>query len=73
MAAGGVAAAGLSGDLNLRFFLGPRQWPLPWQPPVPSGQKRKYLERYVETQPVRFSDPHPHPGACTHGAVYSGL
>ena len=24
---------------------------LPWNPPVLSGQKRNYLERYVETQP----------------------
>jgi len=32
VAADGVAEADQAGDLNLQFFLGQRQWPLPWQP-----------------------------------------
>ena len=35
----------------------------PWNPHVLSGQKRKYLERNVETHPDRIEQPQSHTGA----------
>jgi hypothetical protein len=45
--------------------------------PVPTGQKRNYFERFVETQPTRadYSQPQPQaqpqPGALPPGAARS--
>ena len=35
---------------------------LPWNPPSPLGQKRKYLERNVETYPDRIDQRNTHAG-----------
>ena len=72
VAADGVAEADQAGDLNLQFFWARGSGPFLGSP-VPSGQKRNHLERYVETQPTRIHRPNSHPGTASARAVGSGL
>jgi len=63
----GSPRANSVGDLNIQFFWARGIGPCLGSP-VPSGQKRNYLERYVETESDRFSSPPPYPGAIPSGS-----